>query len=153
MTAFHKWCVSLFNIVWRTMCSSELQTAKCATNPEVRYCLHCRQRGCKLEWEKVARKVALIKTVQRRKETSLPGNNKHWVIHHDWLNETDVDCVSNVSHAQKQDFVFQWNGRVHLNRPGWGCQFSRLLAVEVCGSAGSDCIIFSKYVDHHGLKM
>jgi hypothetical protein len=30
--------------------------------------------------------------------------------------------------------------------------FSRLLAVEVCGSAGSDCIILSKHVDH-SLKM
>ena len=35
---------------------------------------------------------------------------------------------------------------------GGGFQFSRLLAVEKCGSAGSDCIIFSKYVDH-SLKM
>jgi len=50
-----------------------------------------------------------------------------------------VDCVSNVTaHAQKPDFVFQRNGRVHLNRRG--CQFSRLLAVGVCGSADSDCI-------------
>jgi len=51
-----------------------------------------------------------------------------------------------MAHAQKLDFVFQRNGRVHLNqRRG---QFSQLLAAEVCGSAGSDCIIFSKYVDH-----
>jgi len=35
---------------------------------------------------------------------------------------------------------------------GGGAQSSRLLAVEECGSAGSDCIIFSKYVDHR-LKM
>ena len=34
---------------------------------------------------------------------------------------------------------------------GWG-QFSRLLATKVCGSAGSDCVIFSKYVDQ-SLKM
>jgi len=38
-----------------------------------------------------------------------------------------------MAHAQKPDFVFPWNGRVHLNR--WGCQFSRLLAAEVCVSA------------------
>jgi len=57
-----------------------------------------------------------------------------------------LDCVWNVTaRAQKTDFVFQRNGRVHLNR-------SRLLAAEVSGSAGSDCIIFSKYVDH-SLKM
>ena len=38
-----------------------------------------------------------------------------------------------MAHAQKPDFVFQWNGRVHLNRRG--PQFSRILAVEVCASA------------------
>ena len=43
-----------------------------------------------------------------------------------------------MAHAQKPDLVFRRNGRVHLNRRG--CQFSRLLAVEKCGSADSDCI-------------
>ena len=43
-----------------------------------------------------------------------------------------------MAHAQKPDLVFQRNGRVHLNRRG--CQFSRLLAVEECGSADSNCI-------------
>ena len=38
-----------------------------------------------------------------------------------------------MAHAQKLNFVFQRNGRVHLYRRG--CQFSRLLAAEVCGSA------------------
>jgi len=37
-----------------------------------------------------------------------------------------------MAHAQKSDFVFQRNGRVHLYRRG--CQFSRLLAAEVCAS-------------------
>ena len=47
----------------------------------------------------------------------------------------NVDCVWNVmAHAQKPDFVFRRNGRVHLNR-SWGRQFSRLLAAEVCASA------------------
>jgi hypothetical protein len=55
-----------------------------------------------------------------------------------------------MAHMQKPDFMFQRNRRVHLNR--LGCQFSPLLAAEVCGSVGSDCIIFSKYVDH-SLKM
>jgi hypothetical protein len=46
----------------------------------------------------------------------------------------NVDCVWNVmEHAQKTDFVFRRNGRVHLNRQGR--QFSRLLAAEVCASA------------------
>ena len=55
-----------------------------------------------------------------------------------------------TTQAQKPDLVFQRNGRVHLKRRG--CQFSRLLAAEVCGSAGSYCTIFSKYVDQ-SLKM
>ena len=37
-----------------------------------------------------------------------------------------------MAHAQKPDFVFPRNRRVHLNR--WGGQFSRLLAAEVCAS-------------------
>jgi len=36
-------------------------------------------------------------------------------------------------HAQKPDFVFRRNGRVHLNRRGR--QFSRLLPAEMCASA------------------
>jgi hypothetical protein len=47
---------------------------------------------------------------------------------------TAVDCVWNVmAHAQKQDFVCQRNGRVHLNQRGR--QFSRLLVAEVWVSA------------------
>jgi hypothetical protein len=38
-----------------------------------------------------------------------------------------------MTHAQKPDFVFRRNGRVHLNRRGR--QFSRLLTAEVCASA------------------
>jgi hypothetical protein len=38
-----------------------------------------------------------------------------------------------MAHAQKPDFVFRRNGRVHLNRQVR--QFSRLLAAEVCASA------------------
>ena len=38
-----------------------------------------------------------------------------------------------MAHAQKPNLVFQRNGRVHLYRRG--CQFSRLLAAEVCASA------------------
>ena len=46
-----------------------------------------------------------------------------------------VDCVWNVmAHAQRPDFVFRRNGRVHLN--WWGRQFSRLLPAEICASAG-----------------
>ena len=38
-----------------------------------------------------------------------------------------------MAHAQKPDFFFRRNGRVHSNRRGR--QFSRLLAAEVCASA------------------
>jgi len=38
-----------------------------------------------------------------------------------------------MAHAQKPDFVFRRNGRVHLNRQGR--QIIRLLAAEVCASA------------------
>ena len=38
-----------------------------------------------------------------------------------------------MAHAQKPEFFFPRNGRVHSNR--WGRQFSRLLAAEVCASA------------------
>jgi hypothetical protein len=38
-----------------------------------------------------------------------------------------------MAHAQKPDFVFRRNWRVHLNRRGR--QFSRLLAAEVCATA------------------
>jgi len=41
-----------------------------------------------------------------------------------------------MAHAQKPDFVFQRNGRVHLNRRGR--QFSLLPATEVCGISGSN---------------
>ena len=47
--------------------------------------------------------------------------------------ETLVECVWNVmAHTQKSDFVFRWNGRVHLNRRGR--HFHWLLAAEVCAS-------------------
>jgi len=42
-------------------------------------------------------------------------------------------CWNMMAHAQKPDFVFRRNGRVHLNRRGR--QFSRLLAAAVCASA------------------
>ena len=45
----------------------------------------------------------------------------------------EVKSTWNVmAHAQKPDFVFRRNGRVHFNRR-W-LQFSRLLAAEVCAS-------------------
>jgi hypothetical protein len=55
-----------------------------------------------------------------------------WNLIYQWSRK--LDCVWNVTaHAQKPDFVFRRNGRVHLNRRGH--QSSRLLAAEVCASA------------------
>jgi len=49
-----------------------------------------------------------------------------------------VDCILNVmAHAQKPDFVFRRNGRVHLNRPVG--QFIGLPAGELCTSACRVC--------------
>jgi hypothetical protein len=42
-------------------------------------------------------------------------------------------CLKRDGTCAETDFVFRWNGRVHLNRRGR--QFSRLLAAEVCASA------------------
>ena len=62
------------------------------------------------------------------------ARNTYFNLTGKWLAPPDrVDCVWNVmTHAQKLDFVFRRNGRVHLNRRG--SQFSRLLAAEVCAS-------------------
>ena len=48
-----------------------------------------------------------------------------------WLLQVEASW-SVMAHAQKPDFVFRRNGRVHLNRRRH--QFSRLLAAEVCAS-------------------
>ena len=53
-----------------------------------------------------------------------------------------------MAHAQKPDLVVQRNGRVHLNRRG--SQFSRLLAVEECGSAGRPWI---DHVPRHSARV
>ena len=57
-----------------------------------------------------------------------------WIKAKRLLAWSEVEASWNVmAHAQKPDFVFRRNGRVHLNRRGH--QFSRLLAAEVCASA------------------
>jgi hypothetical protein len=62
---------------------------------------------------------------------------RSWRLHiqqQAYVKQLLLDCVWNVmAHAQKPDFVFRRNGRVHLNRRGR--QFSRRLAAEVCASA------------------
>ena len=58
-----------------------------------------------------------------------------------------------MAHAQKPDFVFRRNGRVHLNRQGR--QLSRLLAAEVCGISGSNagCTMFRGSVKSTGYPL
>jgi len=63
--------------------------------------------------------VCLVKDVPFI-DTALPGS----VVEASW---------NVMTPAQKPDFFFRRNGRVHLNRRGR--QFSRLLAAEVCASA------------------
>jgi len=47
-----------------------------------------------------------------------------------------------MAHAQKPEFVFPRNGRVHINR--WRRQFSRLLAVEECGSVAVMVVMLNR---------
>jgi len=67
-----------------------------------------------------------------------------WWQHYEWEYNAHTAAGTNaqvkaeaswnvMAHAQKPDFVFRRNGRVHLNRRGR--QFSRLLAAELCASA------------------
>ena len=58
----------------------------------------------------------------------------HYCIGRAGKRVSELEASWNVmAHAQKPDFVFRRNGRVHLNRRVR--QFSRLLAAEVCASA------------------
>jgi hypothetical protein len=66
----------------------------------------------------------------------MPANSRWDLIQR--LKDQFVDCVLNMMpHAEKPDFVFRRNGRVHLN--GQGGQFSRLLAGELYTSACRVC--------------
>jgi len=81
---------------------------------------------------KTYKEVATVRKTYHKRTIHFP----YWILKTTTActSEMKVDCVWNVmAHAQKPDFVFRRNGRVHLNR--WGCQFSRLLATEVCASA------------------
>jgi hypothetical protein len=70
-------------------------------------------------------------------------------IFHMLVEQNNVFVRNVMAQAQTPELVFQQNGRIHLNPRGG--VFSRVLAVEECGSA-DECIIFSKYVDQ-SLKM
>jgi len=72
------------------------------------------------------------------------SQNVHWLFPYTVtlvVFVTQLQCVyclvewkrNVMAHAQNPDLVFQRNGRVHLYRRR--CQFSRLLAAEVCASA------------------
>jgi len=61
-------------------------------------------------------------------------NHLKRIISTNYCTHTVVDCFWDVmAHAQKPDFIFRRNGRVHLSRRGR--QFSLLLAADVCASA------------------
>jgi hypothetical protein len=86
----------------------------------------------------MTRKAALVLTPSWRLQILQEEryNLVQWVVKTLWTSYCGsrlmVDCVWNLmTHAQKPDFVFRPNGRLHLNRRGR--QFS-LLAAEVCAS-------------------
>ena len=81
----------------------------------------------------------LMEVLSRRKVGGTEGNRRHASRYNRCPGGLSnrayrlLKLVRNVmAHAQKPEFVFPRNGWVHLNR--WGRQFSRLLAVEECGS-------------------
>ena len=81
---------------------------------------------CDISW------FCLTPTIESR---MLPKTSQHHSVflpnHYSLIS---VECIWNVmAHAQKTDFVFRRNRRVHLNRHGR--RFSRLLGAEVCASA------------------
>jgi hypothetical protein len=77
--------------------------------------------------QKTVRSVKHLWLMLKKFISCLINNNKKDVT-------KKVDCVWNVmAHAQKPDFAFRQNRRVHLNRQR--CQFSQLLTAEVCESA------------------
>ena len=86
-------------------------------------------------------RVLLLSPFIKVRSVDVPPHTKHSEPHQ--RNSVTVADPSGVcmveqkrnmlAHAQKLDLVFQRNGRVHLYRRE--CQFSRLLAAEVCGSA------------------
>ena len=67
---------------------------------------------------------------------------------------THVDCVWNViAHAQKPDFVFRRNGRIHLNRPGTSVQSTTgSRGVRISGS-NAGYIIFRGSVKSTGYPL
>ena len=91
--------------------------------------------SCRVELEQVSFTSHTRPVSGQRKfmeQKSRTGLN--WMGHISFLATRVVDCVWNVmAHAQKPDFVFRRNGRVHLNQQR--LQFSRLLAAEVYASA------------------
>jgi hypothetical protein len=115
----------------------------------------CRQRAIRYlhflvcKSMKVSSEVTVKHTVSSYNMTRRPLISKRLL----------VDCVRNVmAHAQKPDFVFRQNGRVHLNRRGR--QFSLLLAGEpytsayrVCTARASLCsvVMWRSLVTHSSL--
>jgi hypothetical protein len=107
---------------------------------------------CGDSWRTLTQTTLVTKVRQENESCSNVGTERAQLVQHNTLYDTRsdilmktktsilnsnvkfVDCIWNVmAHAQKPDFVFRRNGRVHLNRRGR--QFSRLLTAEVYGSA------------------
>jgi hypothetical protein len=89
--------------------------------------VHCKG-GNNYNYTSILRGICVTPSVKLQTSRQLNLSNQLRVVMC-----TAVDCFWNVMvQAQKPDFFFRRNGRVHLNRRGR--QFSRLLAAEVCAS-------------------
>jgi hypothetical protein len=104
--------------------------------------------GCET-WCPTLREAHFVRVFKSSVLRKLPGPEReitgYWRKLHDfysyvvksrrmrWVGIVVETSWNVMAHAQKPDFVFRRNGRVHLNRRGR--QFSRLLAAEVCASA------------------
>ena len=109
--------------------------------PYVHVCVvYVSVRDCDCEWVWVC---VIVSVSECACAWVCPRPRTKWGRSYLWqmkrLNVTVTWCVAVVwkrnvmAHAQKPDLVFQRNGRLDLYRRR--CQFSRLLAAEVCASA------------------
>ena len=108
-------------LTWQTSCIEAFVLGIFAFTPAYE------DREIQIEWEKerqrasdrfLTQSVAAKLSCDTENTSTVPFVEASWNV---------------MAHAQKPDFVFRRNGRVHLNRRG--CHFSRLLAAEVCASA------------------
>jgi len=92
-----------------------LYTSPSTLCPVVGFCVHGDSNsGCTKDFLTIDINISFVRKIARCSERIL--SELHW-------SSWKVDCVWNVlANAQKPDFVFRRNGRVHLNRRGVSVQ-------------------------------